>query len=213
MDFSHLQIDDISEQVLAQALQSSKDAFALFDQLAKIAEPNNCESLVLRFLTRVALRSSVDQDLRSWVRGDLRVEIRPLGAFLCEIRLLRRPSETVTYRAVKRIKLKASIRKFHEHGMSLKRILPFTLIQADRNLLVFEAKAEVRRNTIPPRSVARAEKKITALPSFAQPPLPRDLAPTLLEKDSQNFPDEAPTVRVKQLNEPPPKKDDVDDGW
>ncbi len=233
MDFSNLQIDDLTEQVLAQALQSSKEAFALFDHLAKIAQPNNCESVILRFLTRVALRSSVDQDLRSWVKGDLRVEIRPLGPFLCEIKLLRRQSETVAYRAVKRVKLNASIRKFHEHGMNLKRMLPFELIQAERSLLVFEAKAEVRRNTLPPRAFARAEKKSLALPSFAQPPLPRDMALTMLESESQSFPDETPTaVRVKPMDQPAPvvvtkamqssaeateasvlTADDIDDDW
>ncbi|MDD5438118.1 MAG: hypothetical protein PHC70_03160 [Patescibacteria group bacterium] len=212
MDFSHLQIDDLSEQVLAQALQNSKDAFALFDRLAEIAQPNNCESAILRFLTRVALRSSVDQDIRSWVKGDLRVEIRPLGAFLCEIKLLR-SSGSHAYRAVKRVKLNASIRKFHEHGMNLKRMQPFALIQADRTLLVFEAKAEVRRNTLPPRTFAKAERRVVvAIPRPA--PLPRDLAPTLLESDMISSPDVAPEQTSARVNDSkPPEKDNVDDNW
>jgi len=214
MDFSNLQIDDISEKVMAEALQNSKDAFALFDHLAKIAEHDNCESQILRFLKRLALRSPVDQDLRSWIKGDLRFEIRALGAFLCEIKLLRRPSENEPYRPVKRVKLEASIRKFNEHVMILKRMLPFALIQQeDRNVLIFEASAEKRLNSLRPCAFAEAEQKVVAnIPKPA--PLPRDLAPTLLESDIISSPDVAPeqtSVRVKDSN--PPDKDDVDANW
>lgn len=212
MNFSHLRIDDFSDQVLAQALQNSKDAFALLDHLAKIAKHDDSESLILRFLSRMALPSSLDQNLRPWITGDLRIEIRGLGAFLCEIKLLRRPSETVAYQPVKRVKLNASIRKFNDLGVNHKRMLPFMLIrQEDRNLLVFEASAEKRRNSLMPRGFAKAEKKV--IPKA--PPLPRGLAATLLESDIISSPDMAPeqtSVRIKD-SKPPPEKDDVDEGW
>ncbi|MHB8830603.1 MAG: hypothetical protein ACYC44_00565 [Patescibacteria group bacterium] len=202
MDFANIAINDLTEDVFAQAAQTSEDAFALLDRLAKIAVPNKCEAKVLRFFSRIALRAT-DGKLRSWAAGDLRVEIRPLKAFCCEIKLLR--DKNGMLRLLRRVTLQASIQRFHEAGMDIKRILPFMLVTARRDLLVLEAKAEIRRNTIPPRSFAKAERAMLTGKSLAQPPLPRDMAPTLLESESQSFPDETPTaVRVKPLGQPAP---------
>jgi len=230
MDFSHLQLEDIDEGTYAQASRTSQDAYALLDRIRDISlarNPASCEVLVLTFLSRVAIRF--------WVDGDLRVEIHPKGIDACEV-ILMRDMEDV-FEVLKRLTLKADFGKFHELGMDIKRILPFMLVSADQERLVFEARATIRRCSLPPPAFAKADQTATdrmadGRRSLVQPQIPRDFAPTLLESEAWRYSDEAPTLPIVRTALPDraavtlpgmPKKpdptpeasasDDIDDGW
>jgi hypothetical protein len=225
MDLSHLRLEDLNEEVFAQASRTSQDAFALLDRIRDISQATksaSCEIYVLTFLARLALRP--------WVDGDLRVEIRSRSELVCEVKLLREIGGA--YEVLKRIMLYASLRKFNELGMDIKRILPFMLVKVEQTQLAFEAKADMRRNTVPPPSFAKADQLTGVWKSIVQPNVPRDLAPTLLEDEAWRYSDEAPTLPIVRTALPEraavtlpgmPKKpdptpeasasDDIDDGW
>jgi len=225
MDFSHLRLGDLDEEVYAQASRTSQDAFALLDHLhdlSQAAEAMPCEAHVLTFLARLALRP--------WVDGDMRLEISSKNEGVCGVVLFRETGGI--YEVLKRITLSASLREFHELGMDIKKILPFMLVKAERDQLVFEAKADIRRNTVPPASFAEADQVTGVWQSLIQPKIPRDMAPTLLESEAWRYSDEAPTMPIVRAALPDrnaitlpgmPKKpdptseasasDDIDDGW
>jgi len=183
----------LNEEIFAEAARTREATYALLDHIAKIAKPHDGEAKILHFLSRVALKT--------WVDGDLRVTIQLIDSFVCRFKLMRHAGGDL-YEIIKRFDASVSFTELRRVGDDAKNILPFRLQKVDElKQLTFEAPLTLRRSTIPPPEFEQAVVLVEERAAWLQPPeTPEDLAHALIAPETRIFNPEAPTsVQIARI--------------
>jgi len=152
MDLSHIATcQDLTEDDFALAASTRDHAYELLNHLAVVCEPHSGEERILLFLARCAVQE--------WVDGDLRVEVRLESMFECQLTLLCGIGGEA-FEVMKRVHLSSSFLSFKHLAEDPGQITPFQITVDDRDCLVFDAPAAVRRTSLPPLDFLDAQRRL-----------------------------------------------------